>query len=90
MITIPLCPRCGGTFTPEWLSDVHTHGGFLLAWRCMNCGEVVDAAILEARTQPPPVLRHHLKGHRHGHRKARGGKHPTNVPPITIKQKGLR
>ncbi len=41
------CVRCGGLMVAECYSDLEETGGYDRArcWRCLNCGEVVDALI---------------------------------------------
>jgi hypothetical protein len=46
------CTRCHGFLVPsfsEALSDEITRQSFAPAWRCVNCGEWVDATIAENR-----------------------------------------
>jgi len=39
----PACPRCLGLMILEWLFETGR------AWRCVNCGAVVDPVIAENR-----------------------------------------
>lgn len=46
------CLRCGGLMTCEELTGVgHAKMGWCESWRCVNCGELVDAVIFENRTR---------------------------------------
>ena len=43
------CPRCRGVMIAQ---DLHDHHGTYLplpGWRCLSCGEVLDATILTNR-----------------------------------------
>jgi hypothetical protein len=44
------CAKCGGVLRCE---RVYTHQGEIPVWRCLQCGEVVDAVILRNRCRPP-------------------------------------
>jgi hypothetical protein len=38
------CPRCRGLMVAEWSPELET-----MAWRCVQCGELIDAVILSNR-----------------------------------------
>jgi hypothetical protein len=38
------CHRCGGLMVTEWCSELDS-----VAWRCVQCGELLDAVILQNR-----------------------------------------
>lgn len=44
------CLRCDGLMVPTGLVGVPDSTRSLPAWRCVNCGDVVDFAILQHRT----------------------------------------
>ena len=47
------CPRCRGVMISQ---DLHDHHGTYLTlpgWRCLSCGEVLDATILTNRQSSP-------------------------------------
>lgn len=46
-----MCERCGGFMTKECLTDHQTTGGdgASVGFRCVLCGDVVDALILQNR-----------------------------------------
>lgn len=47
------CPRCRGIMIAQ---DLHDHHGTYLTlpgWRCLSCGEVLDATILSNRHASP-------------------------------------
>lgn len=46
------CARCQGLMVKDRLVDLQESNSsiWLHVWRCMNCGEVVDAHIVERRT----------------------------------------
>jgi hypothetical protein len=39
------CHRCGGLMVTEWCSELDS-----MAWRCVQCGELIDAVILNNRS----------------------------------------
>lgn len=45
------CSRCGGLMVAEWCFDLLDDTGHLnfLAWRCIQCGDLVDPVILKNR-----------------------------------------
>lgn len=47
------CHRCHGLMVKEQYCDVYepSEGGCLDTYRCLQCGEIVDAVILENRRQ---------------------------------------
>jgi hypothetical protein len=47
------CPRCQGFMVREWLSDI-LHVSY--SWKCVNCGAIMDAVILENRRGGSPQL----------------------------------
>lgn len=53
------CLRCGGLMTCEnYLTRTELGElGFCDGWRCLNCGDVVDAVILSHRRQGAPEPR---------------------------------
>ncbi len=52
------CSRCGGLMTCEPYTAGADVGDFELSdgWRCLNCGEIVDAVILGHREHVPEGL----------------------------------
>lgn len=52
------CVRCRGLMVLDHYIDLQDDTGQigLDAWRCMNCGEVVDLVIRENRFRPAPNL----------------------------------
>lgn len=52
------CVRCGGLMVLDHYIDLQDDTGQIGmdAWRCMCCGEVIDAVILENRFKPAPNL----------------------------------
>ena len=51
------CPRCQGFMAPESCFNLNYDAGEMeiLAWRCLQCGELIDPVILQNRENPPPV-----------------------------------
>lgn len=45
------CERCQGLMVVDHFIDMQDGGGslWLRAWRCMNCGDIVDPAIIRHR-----------------------------------------
>lgn len=43
------CPKCGGFMTNERLTD---YSLVFYAWRCINCGTIVDNTILKNKKVP--------------------------------------
>ena len=43
------CQRCSGRMMPHALCDWEDTYMKIPAWRCVNCGEVIDAVILQHR-----------------------------------------
>ncbi len=52
------CERCDGLMVSEWICDLHGMNSDLCAnaYRCVLCGNVVDAAILENRRRSTEAL----------------------------------
>lgn len=52
------CVRCGGLMVMEYYMDLQDDTGQLglKAWRCTNCGEVIDPTILGNRMNRVPNL----------------------------------
>lgn len=50
-----LCRRCRGWMVLEQLMDLHddTGRGYCEAWRCLNCGAIVDPVIVGHAVRPP-------------------------------------
>ena len=48
------CQRCSGRMVPHALQDWEDTYMKIPAWRCVNCGEVVDALILRHREAGVP------------------------------------
>lgn len=46
------CPRCSGLMVPHLYSDLEgvTGAAYGEAWRCVNCGELVDPVVLAHRS----------------------------------------
>jgi hypothetical protein len=51
------CERCDGLMVLDHLVDLESSELRLSAWRCANCGNVVDEQIRQHRNQRP-TLRH--------------------------------
>jgi hypothetical protein len=49
------CERCDGLMVLDHLVDLESSERWLSAWRCTNCGNVVDDQIRRHRVQPPPL-----------------------------------
>jgi uncharacterized Zn finger protein len=47
------CERCNGLMVLDRLVDLESSELWLYAWRCANCGNVVDDQIRRHRVQPP-------------------------------------
>ncbi len=47
------CPKCNGMMYSERLSDFFLT---FYAWKCVNCGSIVDHTILENRQKSDPSL----------------------------------
>lgn len=47
------CARCRGFMVREWLSDIFQVS---YSWKCVNCGAIMDAVILENRRGDFPQL----------------------------------
>ena len=45
------CPRCYGFMIQDQAYEVHGPFLHIDMWRCLNCGESFDSAILRARQQ---------------------------------------
>lgn len=43
------CPKCGGFMTNERLTD---YSLVFFAWRCINCGTIVDNTIMKNKKSP--------------------------------------
>ncbi len=54
------CERCRGLMVIERCGDTLDDSGrlFFDAWRCVSCGDVVDAVILSHRRRRPEPKRH--------------------------------
>ncbi|GJL57079.1 MAG: hypothetical protein NPIRA02_42110 [Nitrospirales bacterium] len=53
-----VCQRCAGWMQKQALMDHLNESGevFIMAWRCLNCGEVLDPVIVRNRTfMPEPI-----------------------------------
>jgi hypothetical protein len=49
------CIRCEGFMIEDCFDDPgHADGHGMVAWRCINCGEVLDAVIQHHRASPSP------------------------------------
>lgn len=47
------CSRCNGRMTPHELMDLSDSMEVSCeAWRCINCGEIVDPLLVENRARP--------------------------------------
>jgi hypothetical protein len=51
------CERCDGLMVLDHLVDLQSSQPWLSAWRCANCGNVVDDQIRRHRFQPPTLCR---------------------------------
>ena len=49
---VPACTRCAGLLLREGLLDLFDDTGHIRrwAWRCVQCGDIVDSLILRHRT----------------------------------------
>jgi len=47
------CPKCSGMMFSERLSDFFLT---FYAWKCVNCGSIVDHTILENKQKEKPSL----------------------------------
>ena len=54
------CERCNGLMVIQRFGDLLDDSGrmFFNAWRCISCGEVVDAVILGNRRRRPAPSTH--------------------------------
>lgn len=55
-ITADRCPRCGGLMVAEPCQDLLDGSSGSLdfgAWRCVQCGEIIDSVILQNRQRQP-------------------------------------
>ena len=50
------CTRCQGFMMEDCFVDLEHDIGRVAAWRCLNCGEVVDTVIHRHRSLPFPEL----------------------------------
>ena len=52
------CGRCRGLLVVDYFIDMQDNSGhlWLRAWRCVNCGEVVEPGILRHRSTQPSRL----------------------------------
>ena len=48
------CPKCQGLMIPDRLTD---YSLVFYAWRCINCGIILDETILKNRQAPPEPAR---------------------------------
>jgi hypothetical protein len=46
------CPKCNGLMVTERFSDYFLS---CVAWKCLNCGAVVDPTIMENQRRQPPA-----------------------------------
>lgn len=51
------CHRCAGLLLREWIYQTREHDPHCSCWwfRCVNCGERVDAAILRNRAEQAAI-----------------------------------
>jgi hypothetical protein len=61
------CRRCDGLMVQEWYDDLglgSVAGYEVSAWRCLNCGDVVDPVIAAHHHTPtrPPRLKYDGNG----------------------------
>ena len=65
-----LCARCGGLMVLEHYMDLQDDTGQIgmTAWRCTNCGEVIDPVILQDRIKPAPNLLYGTKQRKYAQR----------------------
>lgn len=47
-----VCTRCQGLLVHAWCTDLLDGTSRIAAQRCVSCGDVVDAVILQNRRQP--------------------------------------
>lgn len=64
------CARCGGLMVVEHYMDLQDDTGQIgmTALRCTNCGDVIDAVILENRIRPAPNLLYGAKQRKYARR----------------------
>ena len=80
---IQACTRCGGLLIREGLSDLFEDTGHMRrwAWRCVQCGDIVDSLILKRRMGADlPAL--NMMGRRHWTGIEALTKKPCAVPPF--------
>mgnify|MGYP001579903811 CR=1 FL=1 len=51
------CPRCRGTMLPIRYGDHELVSGIYDGWDCISCGNIIDAAILQNRITPAPMVK---------------------------------
>ncbi len=51
------CERCDGLMVLDRFDDPRSSELWLCAWRCANCGNVVDDQIRRHRVEPPTLYR---------------------------------
>jgi hypothetical protein len=63
-----ICERCDGLMVREWYDDLElgSAGYEVSAWRCLNCGAIVDSVIAAHhqtahKNEPDQLLRQRLK-----------------------------
>lgn len=44
------CTRCQGTMVADQYIDLQAKSVWCEAWRCLNCGDILDSVILRHRT----------------------------------------
>jgi hypothetical protein len=59
------CLRCHGLMVPIWLEDAESSTLCFPGWRCLLCGEVIDAGI-DANRKGLPVPTRSRRGPRYG------------------------
>jgi len=47
------CPKCNGFMVSERFTD---YSLVFYAWRCINCGTIIDATILQNKRKPLLVM----------------------------------
>jgi hypothetical protein len=57
LVSATRCSRCGGLMVIEQGFDLLDRGGHFdfRAWRCVQCGEFIDAVILQNRQRSLPI-----------------------------------
>lgn len=58
------CPRCEGLMVSERLMDIHNSILSIEAWRCLNCGFLLDDVIAQHRERVHSEMTTMVHAHR--------------------------